>query len=107
VLAAVPRFGASLEAFWRGQVPLVSAFWDWGVLVGLLVHAAGAGAFLWAVSENASLAVKTLVFAAPIPYSLFVLVAVWRSAAAYAGPPWRAKAARWAIVVWTAVLCVI
>lgn len=105
MLAVLPRFGMSLEALWRGRWPLVSAFWDFGVLGGLLVHAVGAGVFLWALNDGASLAVKTLLWAAPIPYSAFVLVAVWRSAGAYAGPAWRATGARWAIVVWTLLTC--
>ena len=101
----LPRFGAHLQRLWRGQVPLVSAFWDWGILGGLLVHATSAALFLWAINDGASAAVKLLIWAFPIPYSLFALVAVWRSAALYAGPPWRSAAARWGIVAWTVLTC--
>jgi hypothetical protein len=83
----------------------VSVFWDWGILGGLLVHAVATGVFLWALDDGASSLVKLLIWASPIPYSAFVLAAVWRSAATYAGPPWRAAAARWGIVAWTLLTC--
>jgi hypothetical protein len=97
--------GAFLERLWRGQVPLVSAFWDWGILGGLLVHAVSTGLFVWALNAGASDGIKILAWGFPLPYSFFVLVGVWRSAGAYTGPPWRQTAARWAIVIWTAITC--
>ena len=83
----------------------MSAFWDWGILGGLLVHAVSTGLLLWAINEGEPAAVKLLIWAAPVPYSLFAMVAVWRSAAVYGGPPWRASAARWGIIVWTVLTC--
>lgn len=100
-----PRLGRYLRALWRGEAPLVSTFWDWGILGGLIVHAAATGLLFWAISESTSLALKAFLYLAPMPYSAFVFVAVWRSAAAYRGPAWRAKAARWAIIGWTILTC--
>jgi hypothetical protein len=102
----VQRLARYFRALWRGEAPLVSAFWDWGILGGVIVHAASSGLLFWAVSESAPLAVEAVAYLSSIPYSLFAFVAVWRSAAAYRGPPWRATAARWAITAWTVVTCV-
>jgi hypothetical protein len=45
--------------------------------------------------------------AVPIPYNLFMLVAVWRSAERYTGPRERAELARAVIILWTAAECLL
>ena len=40
----------------------------------------------------------------PLPYNLFVCVAVWRSAARYAGPAHWAEVARWGTLAGMLVL---
>lgn len=90
--------------FWRGELPLATAFWGWGVLGGGLVNLATtlAAAFLLAAEAPAWLA--ALVFAAPIPFNLALVAGVWRSAArAEPGP--AAELARIAILVWALLLC--
>ena len=91
---------------WAGEVPLARAFWEYAILYGLLVNLlATAGSFAL-FAADASTAVAVAIFCLPIPYNLFVLVAVWRSAGRYRGPqPW-ADVARVAAVVWVLLVTV-
>ena len=92
---------------WAGEVPLGEAFWTYAVAGGLLVNAIGTILFLWALSSGAPLLFIYLPMAVPIPYNVFMLVAVWRSAARYTGPRERADLARAAIILWTAAECLL
>jgi hypothetical protein len=50
--------------------------------------------------NDANMAWVALAFAIPIPYNLFVVVAVWRSAGRYPGPQKWADFARIGAVFW-------
>jgi hypothetical protein len=43
----------------------------------------------------------------PLPYAVLVVVAVWRSAVHYRGPPERAQLAKAGIVVWAVLATVL
>ena len=104
---ALERTRSRLATLWAGEVPLGEVFWTYAVAGGLLVNAVGTTLYLWALSAGASLLFIYLPMAAPIPYNLFMLVAVWRSAGRYAGPRERADVARAAIILWTAAECLL
>lgn len=104
---ALERTRSHLATLWAGEVPLGEVFWTYAVAGGLLVNAVGTVLCLWALSVGASLLFIYLPMAAPIPYNLFMLVAVWRSAARYTGPRERADLARAAIILWTAAECLL
>ena len=57
--------------------------------------------------NHAGLALAVVAFALPIPYNVFVAVAVWRSADRYQGSKAWADAARVATVIWAVVLTAI
>ena len=104
---ALERTRSHLAMLWAGEVPLGEVFWTYAVAGGLLVNAIGTALFLWALSSGAPLLFIYLPMAVPIPYNVFVLVAVWRSAARYQGPRERADLARAAIILWTGIMCLL
>lgn len=65
---------------WRRQVPLGLLFWRDMILVGSAVNLAFAFAGLMALGFKADTAVAIAIFHAPLPYNLFLLGAVWRTA---------------------------
>lgn len=94
----------AIVRLWRGEVPLAEAFWSYAILGGLALNVTATFAmFLLLKVDNAA---AVAVFLLPVPYNLFMLGAVWRSAERYTGPPAWAQAARIAIVVWTLIVCV-
>lgn len=96
-----------MRALWTGALPLPRAFWDWAILGGFFVNLAATAASLALVVAGVHVFWPLAVHLAPLPYNILVLVAVWRSAVAYAGPPVWAKLARLAIVVWTATVIIV
>lgn len=97
---------ALVRRLWAGDMPLVKAFWDYAILYGLVLNGLTTIAALALYTTDLPAAVGFAVFLLPLPYNLFVLVAVWRSAARYAGPRHWAEAAR-IVVVWVVVVTLI
>ena len=89
---------------WAGEIPLGQAFWRYAVIVGFFVNLVTSALLLALLAHDAGLAWIALSFALPIPYNVFAVVAVWRSAARYQGPASRAELARIASVIWMIVL---
>lgn len=95
-----------LQALWHGEVPLGQAFWWYTVVVGSLLNLVTTILFMALVSFQASAVLSVAAFVLPVPYNLFILVAVWRSADGYGGPPERALLARILTLVWAVVASV-
>jgi hypothetical protein len=69
-----------LVSLWRGDVPLRLTYWVCGVLTNILWLA------LIAVAVAANVqALVLLLVTLKLVYSVFVMVAIWRSAGRYAG----------------------
>lgn len=84
-----------LKALWYGEVPLAEAFWHWAVFWGVLANLVTSGLF-WVLAVNdLHPALLAPTYLMPLPYNVFVCVAVWRSAAGYDGPAQHAELARW------------
>lgn len=78
---------------WRGQLPLATAFWNFGVLRSAVL------ALLYILAaENGRLALQQGLLVAFAAYTVWILVAVWRCAD-NAEPFWG-LVARWATVAW-------
>jgi hypothetical protein len=107
VTAGPPAAGSGgiLRRLWAGQVPLGQAFWTFAMLGGTALNAAATLLAMALLAMDAPGVLAALIFALPIPYNLLMVVAVWRSAAAYAGPRLWADVARLAIVAWTVLAC--
>jgi uncharacterized membrane protein len=92
-------------ARWRGQVPLWLLFWRDMVLIGTTINVLAAVAAVIMARQDMPQAAVVLVFLSPLPWNLFLVVAVWRSSAA-SREPW-VSAARLAALCWLAVVTVI
>lgn len=99
--APKPLWGpfALIRRLWRGEVPMWRAFWFYWVLplVGFTLYATilqAPGVTEWLVERfadpsgvgRAVMALMRLVATAFLAYMIFMAVAVWRSAANFAGP---------------------
>ena len=93
-----------IKRLWRGEIPLGEAFWRYTVLYGLLINLVTHGLFFALLVQDAPMALLALAFALPVPYNLFMIVAVWRSADRYPGPKSRADLASATAVLWMIAL---
>ena len=91
---------ALAKALWEGRCPLEETFWWYGVAYGFLLNFFTSLLFFLLLVNDANMAWVALAFAIPIPYNLFVVVAVWRSAGRYPGPQKWADFARIGAVYW-------
>lgn len=85
---------------WRGQAPLGEAFWWYAIALGTLFNVLATFLYLGLHALGLPDAVGLVAFLLPVPYNLFVTVAVWRSAVRYVGAPIHAHLARVAVTVW-------
>lgn len=90
----------TLRKLWAGRMPLPRAFWEFAVFYGFVLNLVTTVATFGLLALKVPEAVAMTVFFLPLPYNLFVLVAVWRSAARYQGPAHWANAARVAVTLW-------
>jgi len=70
---------------WRGEIPLVSAFWDWAVIGGLLVNLGTSLGFYLLLTQDLTLPAMLIGYGLSLPYNLLVTVGVWRSADRHQG----------------------
>ena len=93
--ALIARASAALRAFWRGEVPLIDAFWNWAFFGGLGVNVSSSVLFLWLISVDRPLLAAIAGYSYSLPYNFIVTVGVWRSADRHDGDRRWAEAARW------------
>jgi hypothetical protein len=89
-----------LKKVWRGEIDLTITFWVWGVLIANVLCDLLLGVLI-AATENQFLVLLHRVFV--IAVNAFVVVAIWRSAGNYKGPPVWLLLARLMCVVNVAV----
>ena len=85
---------------WRWQVPLGTLFWRDMVVVGSGINLVTAFVALMALGMKAGLGITILIFHAPLPYNIFLVASVWRTADIT--DPKTASSARFGAVVWLA-----
>ena len=92
---------------WQGEIGLASAFWEVGVLYGTLIHLISTGVAFGAFVMGVPAWLAVTLFFLPAPYSVLVVVGVWRSAKRYRGPAKWAHGARIGIVIWAVLATVL
>ena len=95
---------ALFRRLWAGEESLARSFWEFSVAYGLAFNILATIASMSVAAAGYSGWVALAVFFIPAPYSLFALVAVWRSAARHRGSKLWADLARPVSVVWTALV---
>jgi hypothetical protein len=96
-----------VAAFWRGDLPLATAFWAWGILGGALFNLAATLLVVALLSADAPAWLAALAFAAHIPPNVALVVGVWRSAARPEVGRGTAEIARWTILAWAVLLSLV
>ncbi len=86
---------------WRRQVPLDLLFWRDMLLIGTALNIATSVASLVALGLKADLATAMLIFLSPLPYNIFLLAAVWRTAELI--EPKKAASVRVGAALWLVV----
>ena len=89
-----------MKALWKGHLPLARAFGEYAVFYVTLVNLCATAAAFAAIAADLPAALAVVIFLLPVPYIIVAVVGVWRSAAAYDGPPHWATLARFAAVAW-------
>jgi hypothetical protein len=97
----------TIVEFWRGGLPLGRALWAWGILGGGVISLFATLFALMLVAAGAPAWLAVLVFAAPIPWNLVLLVGVWRSAGRPEVSRGAANLARMIILAWVVVLSLV
>ena len=83
-----------VRRLWRGELPLVNAFWDWAVIGMLAVNLSTTFLFFVLLSQGWTLAAFAVGYAFSVSYNLLVAVGLWRAAGRYDGAPRWARLAR-------------
>lgn len=95
-----------IKRLWRGDVALARIFWAYAILYGTLLNIGTTIATLAAVAANAPAWLAVMIFLLPVPYNIFIVVAVWRSARRYPGRPEWSLLARVGVIVWALIASV-
>ena len=93
-----PATGSFFAARWRGEVPLTRLLWRDMLLVGTLVNLLTSFLGLMLFTTEAPTALAAAVYFSPLPYNVFLLAAVWRTADRAGQPP--LSAARVIALAW-------
>jgi hypothetical protein len=87
-----------MRSRWRGDVPVGLVLWLDMLVVGTAINVVTTVAALLLFATDFPTLAGAAVYFSPLPYNLFVLIAVWRSAAKVHEP--RRSAARACAVLW-------
>ncbi len=90
---------------WQREVPLPVIFWRDMIVIGSLLNLAAAFGGLMALGFKADLMVALAIFHAPLPYNLFIVAAIWRTAEG-AGAA-SASTARFGALAWLVAVTVL
>ena len=83
---------------WRRRVPLGLLFWRDMIVVGSAINLAAAFGGLMALGMKVDLATAMLIIHAPLPYNVFLVGSVWRTADL--AEPNRSASARFGAALW-------
>lgn len=102
-----PALPSRVRELWRGEVPLGVVFWWHAMAIGTLLNVLATFLFVALQSLDMPNPVCLAAFFLPVPYNLFVTIAVWRSAGRYAGPQLVAHMARIAVSLWAVTASIV
>ena len=92
-----------VRRLWCGEESLARAFWEYAILYGTLANLLATAGMFAAVASGLSALLAVAIHLLPIPYNIFVVVAVWRSAQRYPGQQEWSLLARIGVVVWALI----
>jgi hypothetical protein len=89
-----------ITRLWKGEIGLGRSFWEFGVAYGTLIHLTATGLAFAVIAADLPAWLAVIVFFSPAPYTVLIVVAVWRSSERYQGPRERVQLARIGVVIW-------
>jgi hypothetical protein len=92
---------------WRGEIALARVFWWYAIAYGALLNLLFTILAFAVVASDGPPLLSVAAFLLPLPYNVFVVICVWRSAAHYGGNARWADAARIASVAWSMLLTLV
>ena len=92
---------------WRGEIGLARTFWRYAVLYGLIANLAATALAFTVIASGGPAVLAMVIFLLPIPYNVFAVVIVWRSAARHQGNARWADVARIAVILWAMLLTLV
>ncbi len=98
-------FVGFMAARWRGEIPLSLLFWRDMALVGTTINIISTLLAVALLGLDLPLPPVLATHFAPLPYNIFLFLAVWRTSGLAGG--WRAQIAPLGAAVWLAVATLI
>ena len=92
---------------WRGEIGLAGAFWRYAIVYGLIANLAATTLAFTVIASGGPASLAMAIFLLPLPYNVFAVIAVWRSAARHQGDRRWADAARVAVILWAVLLTLV
>ncbi|MCS6854946.1 MAG: hypothetical protein NZ523_09375 [Elioraea sp.] len=86
--------GPAVLRLWRGEEPLARAFWDWGILGGLVVNMSTSFAFWLLLTEDRVVSAYLIGYGLSNAYNLLIGVGIWRTVGREVTDPARARRIR-------------
>jgi hypothetical protein len=99
---AAPGFFA---ARWRGAVAIDRLFWTDMIIVATLINVAAAFGAVMLLGLKLPAWIAVALFLAPLPYNVFLVLAVWRTTEGMAGS--AASGYRFAALIWLVLVFLI
>ena len=96
------RISQTVADLWNGRIAMSRVFWEYAIAYGTVLHLVTTLAAFAAFAKDWPALIGFTIFFLPAPYTLLMIVAVWKSAARYAGPAIWSTLARALIIVWAA-----
>ena len=92
---------------WRGEITLRRVFWWYAILYGACANLTATVIAFTVVASDGPGWVAAAIFFLPLPYNVFAVICVWRSAARYRGNARWAEAARITSIAWAVLLTLV
>ena len=93
-----------IARLWRGEHDLHDTFWRYTIVIGLAINLATSAGFMVLITTGLPVAAAIVGYGLSVPYNIFILIALWRSAGAYKGPQFTATFMRVTGILWMALL---
>ena len=95
-----------IARMWRGEHDLHDTFWRYTIMYGLLVNIVTSIAFVTLVTGGHPAMASIVGYGFSLPYNIFVVVAVWRSASRYQGMQTTSAFMRVVAILWMGMLSI-
>jgi hypothetical protein len=100
-----PSSGGFFASRWHGAAPIDRLFWTDMIIVGTLVNVAAAFGAVMLLGLKLPAWIAVAAYLAPLPYNVFLVLAVWRATEGLAGG--AASGYRAGALVWLALAIIV